>query len=136
MADGGYLLDNQAPDARARLAALSAIFDPWTFDHLDKLGLGPGWRGWEVGAGGPSGIRFIAGRVAPGGSVVATDIDTSWAEAASAPGVEVRRHDVGVDPAPAGLFDLVHARLVLVHVAAGAHAPTSPPRPPPPGWRR
>ena len=30
---------------------------------------------------------------------------------------EVRRHDVGSEPPPAGLFDLVHARLVLVHVA-------------------
>jgi SAM-dependent methyltransferase len=116
VADKGYLLDNQASDAGARLAALSAIFDPWTFDHLDGLGLGPGWRVWEVGAGGPSVIRWLAGRVAPGGHVLATDIDTSWAEAASAPNVEVRRHDVGVDPAPAGPFDLVHARLVLVHV--------------------
>jgi SAM-dependent methyltransferase len=30
--------------------------------------------------------------------------------------LEVRRHEVGRDPAPAETFDLVHARLVLVHV--------------------
>jgi SAM-dependent methyltransferase len=29
---------------------------------------------------------------------------------------EVLRHDVGIDEPPAGPFDLVHARLVLVHV--------------------
>ena len=32
------------------------------------------------------------------------------------PPVEVRRHDVGADEPPAEAFDLVHARLVLVHV--------------------
>ena len=54
VADEGYLLDNRGSDAGARLAALAAIFDPWTFDHLHRLGLRPGSRVWEVGAGGPS----------------------------------------------------------------------------------
>jgi hypothetical protein len=34
----------------------------------------------------------------------------------------VLRHDVGVDPPPEGGFDLVHARLVLVHVAQRTQA--------------
>jgi SAM-dependent methyltransferase len=46
--------------------------------------------------------------------VLATDIDTRWLS--GLPGVEVRQHDVGRDPAPDELFDLVHARLLLVHV--------------------
>jgi SAM-dependent methyltransferase len=37
-------------------------------------------------------------------------------------GYEVLRHDVGSDPPPAGAFDLVHARLVLVHVPQRDHA--------------
>ncbi|MBB5792460.1 SAM-dependent methyltransferase [Streptomyces caelestis] len=41
----------------------------------------------------------------------------SWTEAAATDGVEVLRHDVGRGDPPAGPFDLVHARLVLVHVA-------------------
>lgn len=36
---------------------------------------------------------------------------------ATAPQVELRRHDVAADESPHGPFDLVHARLVLVHVA-------------------
>jgi hypothetical protein len=36
--------------------------------------------------------------------------------AAADTGYEVRRHDVGLEPPPEGAFDLVHARLVLVHV--------------------
>jgi SAM-dependent methyltransferase len=118
VADEGYLLDNREADAGARLEALATIFDPWTFDHLGRLGLGPGSRVWEVGAGGPSVIRWLAERVGPDGRVLATDIDVSWADAAAAPNVEIRRHDVGAEAAPDETFDVVHARLVLVHVTA------------------
>jgi SAM-dependent methyltransferase len=114
--EGGYLLDNRTAAAGARLDALSAVFDPTTFRHLDQLGLGPGWRCWEVGAGGVSVVRWLADRVGDHGRVLATDIDLSWAQEESGPVVEVRRHDVGRDPPPPELFDLVHARLVLVHV--------------------
>ena len=110
----GYLLDNRQQEAGARFRALSALFDPVTFGHMDRLGIAPGWRCWEVGAGGPSVPAWMATRVAPSGRVLATDIDTTWMPA-DAP-YEVRRHDVGVDDPPEGPFDLVHARLVLLHV--------------------
>ena len=113
----GYLLDNQQVEAGERFDALSAIFDPPTFRHLDRLGIGAGWRCWEVGAGGPSVPRWLAERVGPAGRVLATDIDVSWTRQAESPLIEVRRHDVAADEPPAEAFDLVHARLVLVHVA-------------------
>ena len=117
VADSGeYLLDNRAAEAGDRLGALAALFDPSTFGHLDRLGVGPGWRCWEVGAGGASVPRWLAERVGPRGRVVATDIDPSWAEAAEADGVEVHRQDVAREVPPGGPFDLIHARLVLVHV--------------------
>ncbi|MGH3377176.1 MAG: methyltransferase domain-containing protein [Actinoallomurus sp.] len=118
--DEGYLLDNARAEAGTRFTALSAIFDPPTFRRIEELGIAPGWRCWEVGAGGPSVPRWLAGRVGSGGRVLATDIDVSWTRAAEGPGsehVEVRRHDVARDEPPAETFDLVHARLVLVHVA-------------------
>jgi SAM-dependent methyltransferase len=118
VADEEYLLDNSAPSAGARLDALSAIFDPWTFAHLERLGVGDGSRVWEVGAGGPSVPRWLSGRVRPTGSVLATDIDISWAEAAGGPNLEVRRHDVAADSVPGTDFDVVHARLLLVHLTA------------------
>ncbi len=112
---GGYLLDNSQDEAGRRFSALSTLFDPWTFQHLDSLGIGPGWKCWEVGAGGPNVAGWMADRVGATGSVLATDIDVSWmSDGASR--FEVRRHDVGTDPPPPGRFDLVHARLVLVHV--------------------
>ncbi|HLN43886.1 MAG TPA: methyltransferase domain-containing protein [Acidimicrobiales bacterium] len=117
MGDDRYLLDNRSAGAGTRLDALAAIFDPTTFRHIDALGISTGWHCWEVGAGGPSVVRWLAQRVGPTGRVLATDIDVSWTQDGSGPGVEVRRHDVARDAAPAETFDLVHARLVLVHVA-------------------
>jgi SAM-dependent methyltransferase len=118
----GYLLDNQQVEAGARFGALSTIFDPSTFRHIDDLGIEEGWHCWEVGAGGPSVPEWLARRVGRPGRVLATDIDVSWIRAAADPVIEVRRHDVGRDEPPAESFDLVHARLVLVHVVDRARA--------------
>jgi SAM-dependent methyltransferase len=114
---GGYLLDNRQTEAGERFDQFAVIFDPVTFRHIDDLGISAGWRCWEVGAGGASVPRWLAGRVCPTGEVVATDIDVSWTRAAAGDGVRVLRHDVAADEAPGEGFDLVHARLVLVHVA-------------------
>jgi SAM-dependent methyltransferase len=115
MSDGtGYLLDNRQAQAGQRFGALSALFDPATFRHLSWVGLQTGWQVWEVGAGGPVVACWLAEQVAPDGHVLATDIDTRWLEGAQP--FEVRRHDVAADPPPRGPFDLVHARLLLVHV--------------------
>jgi SAM-dependent methyltransferase len=112
----GYLLDNRQREAGERFEALAELFDESTFRHFLRLGIGEGWRCWEVGAGGPSVPAWLGRHVGIGGVVVATDIDVSWTGAAASENVEVRRQDVGVDPAPGGNFDLVHARLVLGHV--------------------
>jgi SAM-dependent methyltransferase len=119
MARDDYLLDNQQAEAGERFGALAELFNPSTFQRMDALGLSRGWRVWEVGAGSASVPSWIAART--NGYVLATDIDTSWLEGASVT-YEVKRHDIGTDPAPDGLFDLVHARLVLVHVPERANA--------------
>ncbi|MFB7632249.1 methyltransferase domain-containing protein [Streptomyces sp. NPDC056149] len=111
----GYLLDNRQVEAGERFAALSELFDPVTFRRLRALGVADGWNCWEVGAGGPSVPAWLTERVGANGRVLATDLDTSWMPRTGAP-YEVARHDVGADEAPEGPFDLVHARLVLVHV--------------------
>lgn len=112
----GYLLDNQRSEAGERFEAFATLFDPTTFRHLEGLGVGPGWRCWEVGAGGTSVVSWLAKKVGPTGKVVATDIDTSRLTPAARPPVEVRVHDVGAEQPPGEGFDLVHARLTLVHV--------------------
>ncbi|MEV6755483.1 methyltransferase domain-containing protein [Streptomyces sp. NPDC051214] len=118
----GYLTGNRKRHAEGagagqRSDAFSALFDPTTFRHIERLGIGPGWRCWEVGAGGTSVVSWLAKRVGPTGRVLATDADISWHTSAARPPVEVRIHDVGTEVAPpGGGFDLVHARLVLARV--------------------
>ncbi|MGW7575857.1 methyltransferase domain-containing protein [Streptomyces sp. NPDC054765] len=120
--DDGYLLDNRQPEAGERFHALAELFDPVTFRHIDQLGIAAGMRCWEVGAGGPSVPAGLAERVGPAGKVVATDIEVSWTRGIADGVIEVLRHDVAADPPPPGGFDLVHARLVLTHVADRAEA--------------
>jgi SAM-dependent methyltransferase len=114
--DRGYLLDNRAAEAELRFASLSALFNPGTFRHMEDLGIAEGWRCWEVGVGGDSVLRWLADRVGRSGWVTATDIDVRWVEDAIADNLEVRRHDVAADEPLEGPFDLVHARLVLIHL--------------------
>ncbi|MFI5836746.1 methyltransferase [Micromonospora sp. NPDC051300] len=113
--DHRYLLDNARAEAGERFTWLAALFDGVTRGHAERLGLRAGWRCWEVGAGGPGVPEALAAAVGPTGHVLATDIDPSWLDPRG--GYEVREHDVARDPPPQpGTFDLVHARLVLVHV--------------------
>lgn len=119
-----YIFDNAAERPTAqRFASLEALYDPRTIRFLDATGVGPDWGCLEVGGGSGSVAAWLADRVGDTGHVLVTDIDprflTTLAEAGR-PHVEVRRHDVGVDPLPEGAFDLIHARLVLIHV------PTAP----------
>lgn len=112
-----YLFDNSSPTETRRLGGIQSVWDEGTTALLTGLGVGPGWRCLEVGAGAGSVAGWLAETCAPTGSVVATDIDTSLL--AERPGMEVWRHDLVTDDLPAGEFDLVHARLVLQHLPAG-----------------
>ncbi|MET8255759.1 methyltransferase domain-containing protein [Micromonospora sp. NPDC005197] len=119
--DHRYLLDNARREAGERFSWLAELFDGVTRGHLDRLGVRAGWRCWEVGAGGPSNPEALATAVGPTGYVLATDINPAWLDPQG--GYEVLRHDVVGDPPPqSGTFDLVHARLVLVHVPDRARA--------------
>ncbi|AUG75038.1 methyltransferase [Kitasatospora sp. MMS16-BH015] len=117
----GYLLDNARAEAGERFVQLAELFDRVTLGHVERLGITTGSRCWEVGAGGPGIPEALAAAVGPTGYVLATDLDPSWLREDA--GYEVRRHDVALDPPPEpGTFDLVHARLVLVHVPDRARA--------------
>jgi SAM-dependent methyltransferase len=120
---------------REHFDTLAALFDPATFYRITQLGIGPGWRCWEVGAGGGTVAAWLAERVGDTGRVVATDVDVSALASSRGVNVEVLRHDVGAEEAPGSGFDLVHARLVLEHVydfAAGLAAMAGALRPG--GW--
>ncbi len=116
MGGEGYLFSNEAPETAVRFAGLEAGFDEFTAGHLLARGIEPGWRCLEVGAGSGSIARWLAGQVGTDGSVLATDIEPQWLDTGGFPQIDVRRHNVEQDALPKAAFDLVHARLVLVHL--------------------
>lgn len=93
---------------------LEAMFDAPTRQVLAETGVGPGDRVLELGAGGGSISRWLADRVGPTGSVVAVDLATDHLP--HHPGVEVHQHDIDAGLPVSGPFDLIHARLVLMHL--------------------
>src|SRR5215469_1648889 len=115
-AHGDYLLANSGRETGSRFAALSDLFDSVTIHHLQKCGVKCGWHCLEVGAGGGSIARWLADRVGRTGRVLATDIDIRFLEPLKSPNLEVLRHNIALDSLPQGVFDLVHARLVLLHL--------------------
>jgi hypothetical protein len=65
---------------------------------------------------------MLARRVGHAGSVLATDLDTSLLERLAGGCIEVRAHNLLLDPLPAGAFDLAHARLLLMHLPSRLQA--------------
>jgi len=122
----GYIFDNAVErETEQRFGSLAMLYDPRTIRFLEATGVGPGWRCLEIGGGGGSIAGWLADRVGAGGRVTVTDIDPRFLTALAAlrhPNVEVLRHDVTADPLPEGAFDLIHARLVFIHLPGAREA--------------
>jgi SAM-dependent methyltransferase len=119
----GYFAANaEAGDELARLGLIEAECDPHTFRCLDAIGVAAGWRCLEVGAGAGSVVRWLCGRVGPTGQVVAADLDPRFLGDLREPNVEVRRCDITRDDLEPSFYDLVHCRLLLMHLQHPADA--------------
>lgn len=112
--DTRYVFDNDSVHAVEQHRCLAEMLDPMTTARLARLGVADGWRCLEVGAGGGSVAGWLAHRVAPTGQVLATDIKPG--RIPPAPCLRVRQHDIVCDPLPENTFDLIYARLVLIHL--------------------
>jgi SAM-dependent methyltransferase len=98
--------------------ALESCYDAATRNSLKQTGLTVGWNCLEVGAGGGSIGLWLSDMTGPAGRVTVTDIapDQLPPELLGRPNVRVLRHDVVTDVLPEAEFDLIHARLVLLHL--------------------
>lgn len=112
-----YAYDQAWKQERARLAGIEALWEPGSRAILAALGLGDGRRCLEVGAGGGALVEWLAGQVGAAGRVLATDLDPRFVEPLASETVEVRGHDIMTGPPERDAFDLVHARLVVEHLA-------------------
>ncbi|MBF6065642.1 class I SAM-dependent methyltransferase [Nocardia terpenica] len=110
---GEYVFDNSDHLAAEQLRLLGEILDEHTIRAMLDAGVREGWRCWDIGAGGGSIASWLAATVGPTGTVLATDLQPQHVR--PSPGIEIRAHDIRIDENP-GTFDLIHARLVLMHL--------------------
>lgn len=113
---GHYTFDNAVPEAAIQLRLLCEILDPHTEAVLSGLAVGSGWSCLDLGAGLGTISRWLADRVAPAGRVVAVDRDPRHIEVEPVKGLSVRHGDVTEIDLGDQQFDLVHARLLLMHL--------------------
>jgi len=99
-----------------QLDALTGALDPHTKTWLCDAGVAEGWQVLEAGAGSGTIATWLADRVGPHGHVTAVDIDTSRIPAH--PAITTQQLDLTTDAVrlPDGVYDLIHARLVLIHL--------------------
>ncbi|MFC0530774.1 class I SAM-dependent methyltransferase [Phytohabitans kaempferiae] len=109
---GGYAYDNDVEVAFRQHACLSAMLDDFTRSRLSTVVAVPGTRCLEVGAGAGSVARWLADR---GATVVATDLKPHRVPTRA--GIRVLAHDITAEPVPDPPYDLIHARLLLLHLA-------------------
>ncbi|MUN38003.1 class I SAM-dependent methyltransferase [Actinomadura litoris] len=106
--------DNDAPVAGEQLALLAQILNRETFGVLGEVVVSHGYRSWDVGTGDGSVARWLAARGGVNGHVVASDLKPQHVP--DHPRIEAIRHDLTADPWPEPKFDLIHARLLLMHL--------------------
>ncbi|MFI6044682.1 class I SAM-dependent methyltransferase [Nocardia sp. NPDC051321] len=110
------LAESETDQERVRLERVAALTDPATIRHLEHIGVTQGWRCAEVGAGTGSIARWLADRVGDHGKVVAVDIETEFMAGISAPNLEIRKQDITTTALEAGGYDLVHVKILLMHL--------------------
>jgi SAM-dependent methyltransferase len=111
-----YLLEHDWEQEPRRLQLLEQHADPTTFRRLRATGIRPGLRCLEIGAGRGSIARWLADEVGPTGHVTALDLDTSLLNWLEEPNLDIVEGDVLEIDLPERSFDLIHARLVLMHI--------------------
>lgn len=111
-----YVFAEQWRRERERLAGIEAGADPISRDVLARLGIRPGWRCADVGAGGGALAQWLADQVGDRGMVVATDLDPRFLAPIEGPNLQVLHHDLMLDEPPGEPYDLVHTRLVIEHL--------------------
>ncbi|MEU2395682.1 class I SAM-dependent methyltransferase [Streptomyces sp. NPDC007369] len=114
---GEALFRPDHPQEGERIDHAALVYDPLTRARLRSLGVGPGWRCLDAGAGTGTVARWLA-EEAGADEVVALDRDTSRLVPFAGRRLRVREADLtrlAAEP-DLGTFDLVHARFVLMHL--------------------
>ncbi len=117
-----YILQT-GKEGEERLEVLNDLFGAASREFLVAAGLREGARVLDIGCGTGTLTTWIAETVGPSGHVTGTDADGRQIDLARERS-KARGHAhtdffegrLGIDPLPAGMFDVVHCRFVLMHV--------------------
>jgi SAM-dependent methyltransferase len=114
-----YTFANADAQGPLQLELLADILDDHTTEVLAAAGTGTGiptgWQCLDVGSGAGTITAWLSDQVGPGGHVTALDLDPHHVRAAD--NVTICRADIRTVALPERQFDLVHTRLVLLHLA-------------------
>lgn len=117
-----YAMDPAWEHEKERLNIQASFNDPGTRARVEALGIQEGWRCAEIGGGSGTVAAWLSARVGASGRVVATDTDTRFLKLIDVPNLEVRKHDIMNEALEPETYDLVHTRLLLVHLGEGRTA--------------
>jgi ubiquinone/menaquinone biosynthesis C-methylase UbiE len=112
----------QGLSVRERMDLLAEEWRSTTCALLDRVGIGVGQRCLDLGCGGAHVTFELARRVGPSGYVLGVDLDRelldlATAAAAAADLKQVEFREGRVEDVAASDFDVVYARLLLMHIA-------------------
>lgn len=110
----GYTYDNAGDYARRQLHLLGEILDGHSKQLFEAIPIEEGWRVLDIGSGGGGTVHMLGRQVGDSGSVTAIDLDPR--HVANAPNVEIRAGDIRTEQLPGSHYDLIHARLLLMHI--------------------
>lgn len=106
-----------------RLENQSLIHDWLAIGRASAFGLGVGSTCLEVGPGAGSMARWMAGVVGPSGRVDAIDISERFFPALQLPHINKRLGDIRSIELEESIYDIIHARLVLLHLPQADRVP-------------
>ncbi len=105
---------DDAPEL-TRLQNLEAAHDPLTFAMLRQAGISPGKICADIGAGAGSVARYMAEQVGGEGRVDAVDLDQRFLgglpDCARQVTLDITKDDLGE-----AVYDIIHARFLLIHL--------------------
>src|SRR5262249_5203716 len=110
-----YTFSNGDVEGPRQLRLLADILDEHSTYMLAGTGVTTGWQCLDIGPGAGTITTWLAERVRPAGQVTALDLDPQHTHTTG--NVTVRQGDVRTVELPEDHYDLIHARLVLVHLA-------------------
>ena len=111
-----YAIRKYDETERRRLEALAALLDPFTFHQLKQIGIEPGWRCLEIGAGLGTVSQWLAEQLGEQGEVLCTDLQTDFIADIEHPRIRVEMRDITQPPPEREQFDLAVARAVHHHI--------------------